>query len=112
MLVAKGRRTLEWSRGLRAELLPDLEERAHAEIAAESDEGTPVVALAPTAWREVVAASLTVAVLQAVKGPGLPGGGRAPGGARGARGRRRRARRPGPTAGQLLAAREAVTFRV
>jgi hypothetical protein len=37
-----------WSRGLRAELLPDVEERSDEEIAGEVDVGTPVVTLAPS----------------------------------------------------------------
>src|SRR5262249_51902694 len=35
LLVSKGHRTLEWSRGLRAELLRDLDDRTDEEIAAE-----------------------------------------------------------------------------
>jgi hypothetical protein len=78
LLVSKGRRTLEWSRGLRAGLLADVAERTDEQIAGETDSGTPVVTLAPSAWREVVAGGLSVAVLRAADAGGCRGGGDGP----------------------------------
>jgi hypothetical protein len=73
MLVGKGRATLVWSRGLRAELLPDVEERTDEEVAAEVGEAEAVVTLAPSVWGEVVRDGLTVALLQAAEAAGCRG---------------------------------------
>jgi hypothetical protein len=57
---------------LQAKLLPDAEERIDEEIAAEPAVAEPVVVLAPSAWREVVSAGLSVAVLQVAEAEGCP----------------------------------------
>jgi hypothetical protein len=72
LVVSKGRRTLEWSRGLRALLLPD-EERTDEEIAAEVDPAVNVAAIAPDVWQELVRRRLIVPVLGAVEARGLGG---------------------------------------
>jgi hypothetical protein len=73
MLVSKGRRTLEWSRGLRAELLAEAPERTDEEIATETDPGTPVLLLAPVVWGQVIVGGLTVAVLVAAEAGSVRG---------------------------------------
>jgi hypothetical protein len=71
--VAKGRRTLEWSRGLRARLLPDEQERSDEELAEEADPAEEVALLEPDVWGEVVRRGLNVAVLAAVEARALGG---------------------------------------
>ncbi|MGD9696501.1 MAG: protein rep [Thermoleophilia bacterium] len=73
LIVSKGRRTLEWSRGLRARLLADEPERTDEEIAAEHEPAAPVAVIAPTVWRLLVHRRLAVAALQAVEARGLGG---------------------------------------
>jgi hypothetical protein len=73
LVVAKGRRTLEWSRGLRALLLPDVADRTDEEIAAESEPAEDVVAVSADVWRELVARRLSVLALVAVEERGLGG---------------------------------------
>jgi hypothetical protein len=73
LVVSKGRRTLEWSRGLRALLLPDEDERTDEEIAAEHEPAVNIAAIAPDAWRELVRRRLSVAALEAVEARGLGG---------------------------------------
>ncbi len=65
--VAKVRRSLEWSRGLRARLLPDEQERTDEELAEEADLAEEIAALEPDVWGEVVRRGLNVAVLAAVE---------------------------------------------
>ena len=73
LLVAKGRRTLEWSRGLRVRLLPDERERSDEELAAASQPGEEVAAVSAEVWLAVVAGGLLVPVLTAVEERGLGG---------------------------------------
>lgn len=73
LVVSKGRRTLEWSRGLRASLLPDEAERSDEEIAAEVDPAVPVASIDADVWRELVRRRLSVATLAAVEAQGLGG---------------------------------------
>jgi len=71
--VAKGRRTLEWSRGLRVRLLPDEQECTDEELAEESDPAEKIAVLEPDVWGEVVRRGLNVAVLAAVEAQALGG---------------------------------------
>jgi hypothetical protein len=71
--VAKGRRTLEWSRGLRARLLPDEQEQTDEELAEEADPAEETAVLEPEVWSEVVRRGLNVAVLAAVEAQALGG---------------------------------------
>jgi hypothetical protein len=71
--VAKGRRTLEWSRGLRARLLLDEQERTDEELAEESDQAEEIAVLEPEVWTEIVRCGLNVAVLAAVEAQALGG---------------------------------------
>jgi hypothetical protein len=71
--VAKGRRTLEWSRGLRARLLPDEQERTDEELAEEAEPAEDVAVLEAEVWTEVVRRGLNVAVLAAVEAQALGG---------------------------------------
>jgi hypothetical protein len=73
LTVSRGRRTLEWSRGLRVLLLPDEDERSDEEVAAEVDPAVNVAAIAPDVWRELVRRRLSVAALEAVEARGLGG---------------------------------------
>ena len=70
LVVSKGRRTLEWSRGLRALLLPDDVDLSDEEIAAEVEPAVPVAAIAPDVWRELVRRGLTTDTLEAVEAQG------------------------------------------
>jgi hypothetical protein len=73
-VVAKGRRTLEWSRGLRPLLLPDdVVDLADEEIAAEHEPAVNIAAISPDVWRELVRRQLSVAALGAVEAQGLGG---------------------------------------
>jgi hypothetical protein len=71
--VSKGRRTLEWSRGLRARLLPDEQERTDEELAEEAEPAEEIAVLEPEVWTEVVRRGLNVAVLAAVEAKALGG---------------------------------------
>jgi replication protein len=71
--VSKGRRTLEWSRHLRARLLPDEQERTDEDRAVEGDAADEVAVLEAGVWVEVVRRGLNVAVLAAVEAHGLGG---------------------------------------
>jgi hypothetical protein len=72
--VSKGRRTLEWSRGLRALLLPDdVVDLADEEIAAEHEPAVNIASISPDVWRELVRRRLSVAALEAVEARGLGG---------------------------------------
>jgi hypothetical protein len=71
--VSKGRRTLEWSRGLRARLLPDEQERTDEELAKEADPAEEVAVVEAEVWTEVVRRGLNVGVLAAVEAQGLGG---------------------------------------
>jgi hypothetical protein len=71
--VSKGRRTLEWSRGLRALLLPDQEERTDEEIAAEHEPAVNIAAISLDVWRELVRRRPSVAAIDAVEAQGLGG---------------------------------------
>jgi hypothetical protein len=71
--VAKGRRTLEWSRGLRAQVLPDEQERTDEELAEESEPAEEIAVLEPEVWLEVVRRRLSIAVLAAVEAEALGG---------------------------------------
>ena len=62
---------MEWSRGLRAQLLPDEDERTDEEIAAEHEPAVNIAAIAPDVWRELVRRRLSVAALEAVEARGL-----------------------------------------
>jgi hypothetical protein len=73
LVVSKGRRTLEWSRGLRALLLPDVADRTDEEIAAEHESAVNIAAISPDVWRELVRRRLSVAALEAVEARGLGG---------------------------------------
>jgi hypothetical protein len=72
-LRVQGRRTLEWSRGLRARLLPDEQERTDEELAEESHPAEDVAVLEADVWLEVVRRGLNVAVLAAVEAQALGG---------------------------------------
>jgi hypothetical protein len=73
-VVSKGRRTLEWSRGLRALLLPNGNtDLTDEEIAAEHEPATNIAAISPDVWRELVCRRLSVAALEAVEAQGLGG---------------------------------------
>jgi hypothetical protein len=61
--VSKGRRALEWSRGLRGRLLPDEQERTDEEPAEGSDPAQAVAVLEAEVWTEVVRRGLDVAVV-------------------------------------------------
>jgi hypothetical protein len=64
---SKGRRIIEWSRGLRAALGLTAEERTDEEIAADAEEADVVAVLSPGLWREVTRRGLTVEVLRKVQ---------------------------------------------
>jgi hypothetical protein len=71
--VSKGRRTLEWSRGLRARLLPDERERTDEELAEEAEPAEEIAVLEAEVWTEVVRRGMNVAVLAAVEAQALGG---------------------------------------
>jgi hypothetical protein len=73
LYVSKGRRTLEWSRGLRARLLPDERERTDEELAEEADGAETIAVLEAEVWTEIVRRGLNVAVLAAVEAQALGG---------------------------------------
>ena len=68
LVVAKGRRTWQWSRGLRALLLPD-----HVDDVDDPEPAVAVAAISPDVWREIVSRRLSVAALEAVEARGLGG---------------------------------------
>jgi hypothetical protein len=69
----EGSADAEWSRGLRALLLSDEDERTDDEIAAEHEPAVNVAAISPDVWRELVSRRLSVAALEAVEARGLGG---------------------------------------
>jgi hypothetical protein len=71
--VSKGRRTLEWSRGLRARLLPDEQERPDEELAEEAEPAEEIAVLEVEVWSEVVRRGRNVGVLATVEAPALAG---------------------------------------
>jgi hypothetical protein len=66
-----GRRAIEWSRGLRARLLPDDRELTDREIAEAEVGGVDVAVLPAETWDAVVAHDLEVAVLEAAEAGGI-----------------------------------------
>jgi hypothetical protein len=73
LVVSKGRRTLEWSRGLRALLIPEVETLTDEEIAAEHEPAVNIASISPDVWREMVIRRLSVAAIGAVEARGLGG---------------------------------------
>jgi hypothetical protein len=65
--VFKGRRTLEWSRGLRARPLAHEQERTDEEMADGADPPEEIAVLEAEAWMEVVRRGVNLAVLAAVE---------------------------------------------
>jgi hypothetical protein len=72
----RARRTLEWSRGLRARMLPEERERTDDELAEEADPAEEVAVLEAEVWSEAVRRGLNVVVLAAVEAPALGGAAR------------------------------------
>jgi hypothetical protein len=66
-----GRRAIEWSRGLRARLVPDVPELRDEEIAAEEIGGVDVCVLPAETWDAVVEHDLEVNVLEAAEAGGI-----------------------------------------
>ena len=73
LVVSKGRRTLEWSRGLRALLLPHDRDRTDEEIAADHEPAEEVAIVSADVWRALVARRLSVLALAAVERAGVGG---------------------------------------
>lgn len=69
-----GKSALRWSRGLRALLLPDVDEQTDEEIAAEDVGGDEIAALLPQTWyRLVEIPGADAAILDAVERDGMEG---------------------------------------
>jgi hypothetical protein len=72
--ATQGKSALRWSRGLRAMLLPDVDESSDEEIAAEDVGGDEVAALLPHTWYRLTAIpGAEAAVLAAVESDGWAG---------------------------------------
>jgi hypothetical protein len=71
IVVSKGRQTLTWSRGLRALVLEDVEERSDEEIAAEEEPARVVARLDRDVWRMMLALDLDTHALEGVEAGGL-----------------------------------------
>lgn len=61
---SRGRRQVVWSHGLRADLLPDEEERSDEEIAEDDGGGDVVAVIGRDEWKEIVAARADFLVLE------------------------------------------------